>query len=92
MGINNSYASPSSSDVQKIADHSFKHSSEFGVTDRNKWLNKINETIRNPSKQKISGNKEIYWYNSTKMIVIYNPGADEKGTAFKTTLDYYNSQ
>lgn len=84
----------SDDDLEKIAyGHSYaSHASEFNVKTKEKWLAKIRETVKNPTKSKTRGNKKFYWQRSTGMLVIYNPYDKDKGTAFKATLKYFKEQ
>ncbi|MCD9031608.1 hypothetical protein LDO32_08800 [Luteimonas sp. Y-2-2-4F] len=50
--------------------------------------------INNPSQSKaLANNRRAYWDNRTGTVVIYNPGANDCGTAFRPNagVTYYNN-
>jgi len=76
--------------AKQIADgHSWsKHQKEFPGWDKQKFTDKIDETVREAkgsNVRNLSGGRTAYWNDKEKMVVIRDPKNPDGGTAFRPT-------
>lgn len=72
--------------------HAFKkHAHQFGIRSVSQFEKHISNAIRNANRVKyLDRGRVAYWHESTKTLVIRDINSRDMGTAFKTTLKYFN--